>query len=108
MKSKMFEIRDDGTTITAIAIKTQPEDMNEFYHFRRGGWLEDSIILIKTNGEAYCEYDAFSWLKDGTRTMHEAHKYIKEHFDELNNFDVIDIQYILGETDTKKQSDILR
>ena len=104
MKSKMFEIRDYGTTITAIAIKTDPDNVNEFNHFRRGGWGNESIILIKTNGEAHCEYDAFNW---NNRTMLTAHQYIEEHYDELENFEVIDVQYILGETDEKKVSEII-
>lgn len=107
MKSKMFEIRDECTCITAIAIKTEPENLNEHAHFRRGGWGSDSVILIKSNGETRAEYDPFAWRKDGTRTMFQAHLYIQEHFDELENFSVIDVQYILGETENPKQSDLI-
>ena len=39
------------------------------------------------------------------RTMIVAHKFIKEHFDELETGDVIDVEYILGETDTQKMSE---
>lgn len=37
--------------------------------------------------------------------MHEAHKYIQQHWDELQSGEVVDVEYILGETTVKKESD---
>ena len=108
MKSKMFEVRDAGTCMTVIAIKTEGENEKERAHFRRGGWGENSIILMKTNGEVVANYDAFEWRNRNNRTLFNAHRYIEENFDNLNNFDVIDVQYILGETESPKQSEIIR
>lgn len=106
MKNKMFEIRDAGTCITVIAIKTEPENIKEELFFKRGGWSNNSIILIKTNGEAISNYDAFEWRNAGNRTLFEAHKYIENNFDDLENYSVIDVEYILNEKDKQKKSDI--
>lgn len=106
MKTKIVEIRDCGTCITAIAIKTEGQSSKEFQFFKRGGWGPNSIILIKTNGETVANYDPFAWRANGTRTMFEAHKYLEEHFDVLPDNTLIDVEYILGESHTPKQSEI--
>lgn len=103
MKTKMIEIRDSATCITALAIKTEATSDKELAFFRRGGWGSNSVILIKCNGECIANSDPFEWKSRGTRTMFEAHRYIEEHFDELPKCAVVDIQYILGESETKKR-----
>lgn len=108
MKSKFIEIRDAGTRITAIAIKTEGENEKEHQFFRSGGWGANSVILLKTNGETIVNYDPFEWRSNGTRTMFEAHRYIQEHFDDIENYSVIDIEYILGIKQTIKESEIWR
>lgn len=106
MKSKFIEIRDAGTCITAIAIKTEAENNKEQSFFSRGGWGSNSIILIKTNGESVANHDPFEWRYRNNRTLFEAHRYIEEHFEELNDFQVIDVEYILGIKDEPKHSEI--
>lgn len=107
MKQKLIEIRDSGTCITAIAIKTEAANEFEEHFFGRGGWSNSNVVLIKCNGETRANYDPFDWRADGSRTMFEAHRYIVEHFDELEDYALVDVQYILGETDQIKKSDIL-
>gem|GEM_PF-2943358 len=51
-------------------------------------------------------YDPYDW--SGTpRTYREAHKYIKQNWGILESGDVIDVEFILGETDTCKISERL-
>ena len=107
MKQKLFEIRDAGTCITAIGIKTEPTAWYEEPFLKRSGWGNNSVILIKVNGETRAEYDPFAWRNDNSRTMFQAHLYIQEHFDELNDYNVIDVEYILGIRETPKESEIL-
>ena len=104
MKQKLIEIRDSGTCITAIAIKTESDNLKEMQFLRRGGWGPNSVILIKCNGETIANYDPFEW--NDRRTMFEAHRYIEQHFDELKDFDIVDVRCILGETDRVADSDI--
>jgi hypothetical protein len=40
--------------------------------------------------------------------MFEAHRYIQEHFDDIENYSVIDVEYILGIKQTIKESEIWR
>lgn len=107
MKAKMFEIRDRGTRIPVIAIKTHGDTPQEHSHFRSAGWGTDSVIVVKHNGGTQVAHDPFKWREDGTRTMFEAHRHIQENFDTLENFAVIDVEYILGETAKPKASEIL-
>jgi hypothetical protein len=41
----------------------------------------------------------------GARTKRVAHNYIAEHRDDLADGDVVDVEYILGETMTRKVSE---
>lgn len=108
LKHRLIEIRDAGTCITAIAIKTDPVFDEAYPFFARGGWSKDTVILIKCNGECVANYDPFEWRSSGNRTMFEAHRYIQDHFEELEYFSVVDVEYILGITDTPKSSEIWR
>jgi hypothetical protein len=50
-------------------------------------------------------YDPYDWV--GDRTKPHAHQFIMEHWQELRDGDVIDVQFILGETDSPKVSEQL-
>lgn len=106
MKQKLIEIRDNGTCITAIAIKTEPTKSGEIRFLSRGGWGLDSVILIKCNGGCEATHDPFDW--NDRRTMFEAHRYLEQHFDEIPDYFVCDVRYILGESDQPCKSDIWR
>jgi hypothetical protein len=99
MTTKLFEIRDKATCVPALAIKVSSEDG---WLMERAGFNSPMIYLIMLATEK-CRYDPYNW--DNARTMGNAHKYIEEHFDELDNEAVIDVQFILGETKTPKVSD---
>lgn len=105
MQNKLFEVRDRATFIPVMAIHidgncTDQED----WLLRRSGYGESEgrnyvyLIHLQT-GEG--QYDPYKWGR-GSRTLREAHKYIVEHFDELQTGDVVDVEFILGESATKK------
>lgn len=103
MKSKMFEIRDRGTKIGVIAIKTEGDNSAEQAFFDADGFGKDDVVLIRCYDQlAY--YDRFAW--GNYRTMGEAHRYIADHFDELPNFSVVDVRVILGEERAPAKSEI--
>lgn len=108
MKSKMLEIRDSCTTIPVIAIKTIPENDDERRFYDRAGFGDCSVVLINMAGGAKCESDCFNWRKDGTRTMFHAHQFIVANFDDIPNMSVIDIEFILNESEAPKKSEIWR
>jgi hypothetical protein len=105
LEIKMFEIRDDATTISAFATKMVSTDEKEKFLLRHAGYSNEVPCILLTHiGYHKCSYDPFDW---GNRTMHEAHKYILENFNKLESGDIIDVEFILGETDKPKESERL-
>lgn len=108
MYAKTLEIRDAGTFIPALAVRLDPYNERDRYLLARAGFgttmldQEKYIILIHLTSMK-CEYDPFSW---GNRTMKEAHLHIIERgLEDLLHGEVLDVQYILGETDGPKVSE---
>ena len=108
MKCKTLEIRDEGTFISVLAIQTFPCNYVQRYYLRRVGYPPDgtSIIVMILN-DCKATNDPYEWtyLGYGPRTLPVAHNYIIENFDSLQDGDVIDVQFILKETPTKKISE---
>lgn len=104
MNSKFLEIRDRATTIPVIATITYSDDENEQKYFDHAGFDEDTIILTILSPNTQSECNSYNW---DNRRITTAHQYIEEHFYELNNFDVIDIEFILGESENKKKPEII-
>ncbi len=109
MVTKLFEIRDSMTFIPAIAIC--PQDGNpteeERYLIRRVGYTgHPRILLSNLAGRGPMNCDPNDWTTNNT--MRLAHKYIEEHWFTLVSGEVIDIEYIVGRTKTKKVSERVR
>jgi hypothetical protein len=107
MRVKCLEIRDANTFMPVICIKPVPENGPQRYLLRRDGYGGDiderCVIVIKPQCKG-CAYDPRGW---GDRTMKVAHDYIEKHWFSLFDGDVIDVQFILGETTEKKISERL-
>lgn len=107
MKVKLFEVRDRATFIPVIAVQLNPQNEAERYLLSRSGYGKTAAehnryILMADLRGSVINYDAFSWPN---RTKQEAHLYLNEHFEELENGAVIDIEYILGEKQESKKSE---
>lgn len=109
MTFKLLEIRDSATFIPAAAFSCNGYEADS----EAGAWLlrragfgisSDCIFLVKLRGGG-AEYDVYAWRN--ARTMQVAHKYIEEHWKELRDGDVIDVEFILGETKEIKTSERL-
>lgn len=124
MEVKLFEVRDSMTFIPCIGIKLKAR-------------LETDIFGVTTNQDLECQdkenyllkrcafdkggeyilfgkliggqivYDFLCWDMSVGRTMRAAHQYVEKHWDKLFSGDVIDIEYILGETKEPKKSERL-
>jgi hypothetical protein len=105
---KTFEIRDSGTFIPAIAIRIdrclEANDKEALLISRAGYGDEPLVLLTRLDGGKSC-YDPYDW---GDRTWHVAHKYIADNWDFLRSGDVIDVEFILGETERIKLSERIR
>jgi len=103
MQIKAFEIRDKATFIPVCAIKMSSDDEKESYLLRRAGFVSgDHVVLMRFHDDE-SHYDPFRW--DNRRTMTTAHRYIAENFDSLKSGDVIDVRFILGETNDPAASE---
>jgi hypothetical protein len=107
---KYLEIRDRGTFVPAMAVKLGSKHEQEQYLLRRMGWrdsvaegMETEIMLYPMTGNR-AHTDLYDW---GGRTYPVAHKFILENWESIPPGDVIDVEYILGETDTKKLSEFI-
>lgn len=105
--AKILEIRDSGTRIDCLAWRMRSnQDAMEFHYIHeRAGYPKDgsSIMLMRLH-DGLATNDPYSWgeLRAGARTLPVAHDWIINHFDELEDGDVVDVQYILLETTAPK------
>lgn len=103
--SKAFEVRDRMTCIPVMATELKSDNDQEQWLFWKVGYHHaDRVIQLTklSTGESYLAAEC--WSK-GSRTMHEAHKYIQAHFDELEAGAVVDVEFVLGETKEQKVSE---
>lgn len=104
MQTRTLELRDRNTFIPIIAVAMKANTAGELYLLRRAGYSPDQrlIMLTRLDGGDKAHYDPFGW-KD--RTFHSAHIYIQDNWDTLVDGEVIDVEFILGETSKPKISE---
>ena len=103
LKTKIFEIRDRMTFIPIVAVCTDPDQLDanekECWLLLRGGCGPESLHIFRCDGHPL--EAAFG------RTVKEAAKHIRMNWDKLTSGDVIDIEFILGESPTQKVSEMV-
>jgi len=104
MRIKVFELRDEGTHIGIFAIRPEHTGGLADYELHRCGFPADSeaVILGFLDGERESSADPYHW---SGRTMRPTHLYIEQHFDELEDGQVIDVRVLLGEEKEPVKSD---
>lgn len=102
MKTKIFEIRDRATYFAVLATKLESDFVYEKAQLRYNGFGTGLVMMTRlTDGKG--QYAPYKW---DDRTMTTAHMYITTHFDMLETGYVVDVEYINGETDKPKKSDV--
>ncbi len=111
MIAKTFEVRDAGAFIPILAVQLCPGNEQDRYLIARAGYgrlpanqAAFVMLCLIDGGTGECTSDSYGW-KGVARTMPEAHRYIEDNFEALESGEVIDVQYILQETPTKKVSE---
>ena len=114
MKAKALELRDEGTFIALLAVDMNPPASPsgiyrpQLYLLRRCGYPCDgrpNVLITKLAGDgSKASNDPYYW---SDRTMATAHKWIIEHWDQIEDGQVIDVEYILGEKPEPKRSERL-
>jgi len=124
MKAKALELRDEGTFIALLAVDMNPyqpmifgetkeerknsheDDAARRYLLRRVGYPCDgrpNVLITKLSGDgSKATNDPYYWRD---RTMATAHAYIIENWEKLRDGDVVDVEFILGETTSPKVSE---
>lgn len=112
MEVKTFEIRDSATFIPVLAVRLGSDIEADRFLLGRAGYgltrtnHEKYIVLCRFDGGVgHSTSDPHQW--GGDRTMMEAHRYIREHWQQLPTGSVVDVQFILGETSAPKESEAL-
>ena len=111
MHVKLFEIRDQATFMPVIAIKPDGSDQRARWLWSRAGYGtapsdQSEYVLVGrlAGGTGQLSCDPYDW-GGGARTMKVAHQHIIEHWYELETGAVIDVQFILKETEEPKVSE---
>lgn len=101
---KLFEVRDNATCIIVAAFTGEPADQSPQEQWMLGhcGWNENPFCYMTWLEMGQTHY---AWRNWNSRTLSTAHKHIEEHWDELASGDVVDVRYILGETEAPAKSD---
>jgi hypothetical protein len=113
MEAKTIEVRDAMTFIPVLAVNLKPGNLDDRYLLARAGYSPHPeeqaryVILIRIEGKMAAHYDPIDWSSD-TRTMPTAHQYLIDHWDDVESGDIVDVQFILGETDEPKVSEALK
>lgn len=105
MKAKALEIRDRNTFIPALAIEMTADNAAQHYLLRRAGYGETPLIALthlRTKADMIT-YDCYDWRD--ARTMKIAHDWIARNWDTLKDGDIVDVEFILGETAAPKLSE---
>jgi hypothetical protein len=114
MIAKALELRDEGTFIPILCVDMNPSLFQgqlvagdaQRYLLRRCGYPCDgrpNVIMTRLDGDGTAATnDPYHW---GGRTFPVAHHWIIEHWHELKDGDVVDVQFILGETKEPKRSE---
>jgi hypothetical protein len=111
MQTKLFEVRDAMTFIPCIAVWCSPNCEEERYLLARAGYgrapmiQEQYVLFGEVSGHG--EFISDPNRQRHGRTMEVAHQYIREHWADLRTGQVIDVQFITGETPEPKISEAL-
>lgn len=102
MKVKCLEIRDRATFIPVICIQPLPDNDSQAYLLRRDGYMGSDCIIMIDAGCRGVQNDPYDW---NLRTKQVAHAWIETNWEIIADGDVVDVEFILGESTTKKTSE---
>lgn len=103
MKTIALEVRDKHTMIPVLAIALEPNNTDAAYLLGRTGWNTrlPCVYLIRLS-DMVGHADSRSW--GDARTLGHAHAFIEKNITMLYDGDVVDVQFILGETKSPVRS----
>ncbi len=97
MKTKAFYIRDEGTTIPAIAVQLLPENEAQREVISRAGYgrspddQRSYVMVFRADGSSLASTDPFE-TDPHRSTLFFAHIWLRAHFDSLEDGMHLDVQ----------------
>lgn len=106
METKILEIRDRATCIPIMAARPSVavcRTAREFAIVSRAGFKHAGPVIVCKLSSGDCQLAPEAW---GDRTMSTAHLFIRNHWEEIESGETVDVPLILGESDKPMGSDI--
>lgn len=110
MQTKALELRDEMTFIPILCVNMNPKLATntealetataQRWLLRRCGYPcngRPNILMTRLSADGYATNDPYGW-PGGSQTFPVAHNWIIEHWNELKDGDVVDVEFILGKT----------
>ena len=111
METKLFEIRDRMTFAVVMATGIESDLPKEVWllakaHMGKDGkeQHEHRHIFLMEFSSCVSSLKGYTW---GNRTLRIAHDYIEKNWDTLHSGDLIDVEFLEGETKQPKKSEFL-
>jgi hypothetical protein len=108
---KVFEVRDVGTFIPAIAIKLAVSSDAERYLLKCSGYevndegvVPHLVLFGKLNGKSKLCFDVYD---QDSSTMQQAHPHVQDNWYSLASGEVIDVEFVRGDSKEPKISERL-
>lgn len=113
METKLIEVRDIGTRVEVLAIRLGSTNEAEQFilasaGYGRGPWEFSTYVLLidlNTPLRIWLNSTECDMAHRMTRTYPITHKELEDHWDKYQSGDVLDVQFVLGETTEPKKSD---
>ena len=102
LESKTFEVLDRMTFIPVVATRVASIDPRDCVLLAWAGFRDPDTILLCHLSSGRATYDPYAW---GDRTLKTAHLHIQKHWHDLRSGDVVDVEFVLGETGSPKESE---
>jgi hypothetical protein len=115
IETKTIEMRDRATMIPMLAIRvwsgfrSEEKLSKDNWLLRRAGWGENlGVYLMRLDlvRATVCN-DGYGWTGSVTeqRTYRAIHDHMQRNWDSFESGDVLDVEYLLSETDEPKKSE---
>lgn len=109
---KLFEVRDAATCIPVMAVRLGLGSKKEQWLTWKAGYgprpeHAGYVLVSPLCGDYAMRWDPNRWSDAGfRRTLKFAHEYIRDHWDTLTSGDVVDVEFILGESMKPKETEM--
>lgn len=103
LETKAFEVRDRATFVPILAIRLPSGNDQEQWLQHKVGYRGFYLGITKLSGVIDFKWFPDEWIDKCTMPI--AHRYIREHWDELQGGEVIDCEFLRGKRNAPRVSE---